>query len=64
MRFNNDKRIVMTLDAGGTNFVFNAVQAEIEIIEPVVLSAVATDLNTVLNKIIEGFRIEIGRAHV
>ena len=57
MRFDNDKRIVMTLDAGGTNFVFNAVQAEIEILEPVILSAMGENLDAILKKIIEGFRI-------
>ena len=32
-----DKRIVMTLDAGGTNFVFSAIQSNEEIVEPIVL---------------------------
>jgi glucokinase len=57
MRYNKDKRIVMTLDAGGTNFVFSAVQAEQEIIEPVTLSAKGSDLETILKNIIEGFRL-------
>ena len=57
MRYDNDKRIVMTLDAGGTNLVFNAVQAEKEIIDPVILPATGSDLTAILNKIIEGFRI-------
>ena len=30
MRYLDDDRIVMTLDAGGTNFVFSAVQSEKE----------------------------------
>ena len=34
MGYVNDNRIVMTLDAGGTNFVFSAIQAGEEIIEP------------------------------
>jgi len=57
MRYNKDKRIVMTLDAGGTNFVFSAVQAEKEILEPVTLSAKGSDLETILKNIIEGFRM-------
>jgi glucokinase len=56
MRYNKDKRIVMTLDAGGTNFVFSAVQAEKEILEPVTLSAKGSDLEAILKNIIEGFR--------
>jgi glucokinase len=46
----------MTLDAGGTNFVFSAVRAEKEILEPVTLSAKGSDLETILQNIIEGFR--------
>ena len=56
MRYNNDKRIVLTLDAGGTKFAFNAVQSEKEIIEPVILSAKGENLTAILNSIIEGFR--------
>ncbi|HOI86418.1 MAG TPA: ROK family protein [Lentimicrobium sp.] len=55
MRYNNDKRIVMTLDAGGTNFVFSAVQSEEEIIEPIRIPAEGSTLEIVLNKIIQGF---------
>ena len=56
MSYKNDARIVMTLDAGGTNFVFNAVQAEKEILEPIILPAKGENLEAVLNTIIEGFR--------
>lgn len=55
MRYNEDKRVVMTLDAGGTNFVFSAVQAEQEIIEPISIPADGHTLEIVLNKIIQGF---------
>ena len=55
MRYNSDSRIVMTLDAGGTNFVFSAVQAEQEIIEPFSLSARADTLEEVLGTIRSGF---------
>ncbi|MBW6490683.1 MAG: ROK family protein [Lentimicrobium sp.] len=55
MRYNEDKRVVMTLDAGGTNFVFSAVQAELEIIDPIVIPAEGNTLDIVLNKIIQGF---------
>lgn len=55
MRYNNDKRIVMTLDAGGTNFVFSAIQGEKEIIEPFSLPAAANSLEEVLLSIKTGF---------
>jgi len=55
MTYKNDIRVVMTLDAGGTNFVFNAVQAEQEILESITLSAADDNLEGVLNKIIDGF---------
>jgi glucokinase len=56
MDITSDKRIVMTLDAGGTNFVFNAVQGGEEIFAPHRLKAKGADLKEVLGKIIEGFR--------
>jgi len=55
MTYKNDSRIVMTLDAGGTNFVFNAVQAESEILEPIILPARAETLEKVLLTLTEGF---------
>jgi len=36
MRYDKDKRAVMTLDAGGTNMVFSAVKGEKEIVKPIV----------------------------
>jgi glucokinase len=56
MTYTNDRRIVMTLDAGGTNFVFNAVQANQEILDSIVLPATGENLEAVLKTIIEGFR--------
>lgn len=54
--FTKDSRIVLTLDAGGTNFVFSAVQAREEIIEPIILSARGESLDSILKTITEGFR--------
>ncbi len=51
----DDKRIVMTLDAGGTNLAFNAVKGGKEIIDPVILPARANELEEILKRIIEGF---------
>lgn len=56
MSYKNDSRIVMTLDAGGTNLVFNAVQGETELMDPIVLPAGAESLAKVLATIIDGFK--------
>jgi glucokinase len=55
MILKDDKRIVMTLDAGGTNFVFSAIQGGDEIVEPINLPAGGNSLNEVLEHIIQGF---------
>jgi glucokinase len=55
MNISDDKRVVMTLDAGGTNFVFSAMQGGEEIVEQIVKPAEATNLVELLNRIIEGF---------
>ena len=55
MKYDKDKRVVMTLDAGGTNFVFSAIQANKEIIEPIILPANAGNLTSILKIIIKGF---------
>lgn len=52
----NDHRIVMTLDAGGTNFVFSAIQGGKEIVAPVTLPACADCLEVCLGNLIQGFR--------
>ncbi|MEQ9440854.1 MAG: ROK family protein [Cyclobacteriaceae bacterium] len=52
----NDERIVMTLDAGGTNFVFSALQRGSEIVEPLVLPSNSHDLQQCLNTVVEGFK--------
>ena len=46
----------MTLDAGGTNFVFSALQFGREIIEPINLLSHSDDLERCLKTIIEGFK--------
>lgn len=55
MDYNSDNRIVLTLDAGGTNFVFSAIQGNREIVQPVTLPSEAHDLDRSLNNIIRGF---------
>ncbi len=55
MELHSDHRIVMTLDAGGTNFVFNAIRGGAELFEPHRIKARGDTLNEVLQKIIDGF---------
>ncbi|RUT79100.1 ROK family protein [Ancylomarina longa] len=52
----SDKRVVLTLDAGGTNFVFSAIKSGEEIVEPICKPANADNLEVCLQTIIDGFR--------
>jgi glucokinase len=54
--FQYDKRIVMTLDAGGTNFVFSALQGGEDIVQPVCLPSNGDNLEKCLSNLQEGFR--------
>jgi glucokinase len=56
MNIENKKEIIMTLDAGGTNFVFSAVQSGKFLTEQFVLPSNAHDLELCLQTIISGFR--------
>ncbi len=55
MNIYDDDRVVMTLDAGGTNFVFNAFQGGRAIIEGIRKDANADDLERCLANMKEGF---------
>ncbi len=55
IKYDNDKRIVMTLDAGGTNFDFTAIQANQEVVEPITLPSNGSNLEKSLKNIKEGF---------
>lgn len=57
MDYSNDKRVVMTLDAGGTNFIFSAMQGNKEIMEPVRLPSGADNLELCLKTLEEGFHL-------
>ena len=63
MMYTNDNRIVMTLDAGGTNFVFSAIQGGKEIADPVVLPACADCLDKCLGNLVEGFKATLIPQH-
>jgi glucokinase len=56
MNYDNDKRIVLTLDAGGTNFVFSAIQSNREVVTPVRLPAETQVLEKSLETIKNGFQ--------
>ena len=56
MDIKNDKRIVMTLDAGGTNFVFSAIRGLSSIVDPITLPSNGNDLDKCLNSLITGFK--------
>lgn len=57
MTLENDNRTVLTLDAGGTNFVFSAIQGFKEIVEPIRLNAVSNDIEGCLDTLEKGFRM-------
>ena len=58
--YSRDNRVVITLDAGGTNLVFGAMQANKFIVEPITLPSHAEDLDKCLAAMVEGFRAVIG----
>jgi glucokinase len=51
----HDDRIVLTFDAGGTNFVFSAIKGGQEILDPVTLPSHADNLELCLGTISNGF---------
>lgn len=53
--YQEDKRVVMTLDAGGTNFVFSAIRGGEEIVSPVTSPAEAGNLTACLENLVNGF---------
>ena len=55
MTLSEDKNVILTLDAGGTNFVFSAYQGGAEIVEPIVRPSNSHDLEKCINTIFSGF---------
>lgn len=53
--YSNDPRVVLTLDAGGTNFRFSATQGNRAIAQTVVLPSSGDDLERCLATIVDGF---------
>src|SRR6476660_1957197 len=54
-RFDGDRRIVMTLDAGGTNLKFSAIQGNKLLVGPLYVPSEANDLERCLSNIFGGF---------
>lgn len=53
--YSTDQRVVVTLDAGGTNFVFSAMQGYEFIVDPITYPSNAHDLDACLSTMIKGF---------
>ena len=55
-KYQSDKRTVLTLDAGGTNMVFGAMQGNEFIASPVTLPSNADNLDLCLETMVKGFK--------
>lgn len=55
MRYKNDERVVLTLDAGGTKFSFSAMAGGEEVVQPVEYPSHADNLDLCLKTISDGF---------
>lgn len=53
--FRNDSRIVLTLDAGGTNMVFSAMRGGEYIVDPITLPSNSNNLDLCLETMVLGF---------
>jgi len=53
--YSHDDRVVLTLDAGGTNFVFSALQADRPVVESFALPSNADNLERSLDTLRQGF---------
>jgi len=54
-RYQSDHRIVMTLDAGGTNLRFSAIKGGNELVKPITKNTCGHELDKSLKNIISGF---------
>lgn len=53
--YESDKRVVLTLDAGGTNFVFSALRSNRQVVAPIPLPAEPDNLDRCLEVLVRGF---------
>ncbi|MDD2961925.1 MAG: ROK family protein [Muribaculaceae bacterium] len=56
---NPESNIVLTLDAGGTNFVFSAIKNGNQIIKPINLQSLSYDLDKCLQQLVKGFNMAL-----
>ena len=59
--YKTDRRIVLTLDAGGTNMVFGAMRGGEFIVNPLTLPSNAHNLDLCLNTMVTGFKSVIDK---
>ncbi|MBE5032827.1 ROK family protein [Gallalistipes aquisgranensis] len=59
--YRNDNRTVVTLDAGGTNFVFGAIRGNEFVVDPITLPSLSDNLDTCMGNLERGFRMVIDR---
>ncbi len=59
--YKNDKRTVVTLDAGGTNLVFSAMRGNEFIIDPITYPSNSQDLDLCLATMVKGFKEVISK---
>ena len=55
MDLKNDRRIVLTLDAGGTNFRFSAIRGGEAVTETIAMPSNGDNLDQCLTNIVDGF---------
>jgi glucokinase len=55
IRFDSDPRIVMTLDAGGTNLKFSAIRGNRLLVGPISMASEADNLERCLGNVVRGF---------
>ena len=58
-KYINDKRVVLTLDAGGNSLRFNAMRGEEFILETITLPSNANNLDLCLQSMVTGFKTVI-----
>ena len=56
VQHDDDPRVVLTLDAGGTNLKFTAIQGNKLLLEPIYVPSEAQNLDRCLDNIVQGFR--------
>ncbi len=64
MNYANDSRTVVTLDAGGTNFVFGAIRGNQNVVEPITMPSMADNLDNCMAQLRKGFQMVIDQLAV